>query len=151
LGRYINNFVAICGSATDHALEIDGPEGSMLAGHTVKNGSIKGSSVAELGDFRASARGNFNHIYFFNFADPATAGRGDLSLSSGSDVTFAAGDLTFSNLEATLPTGVNLADVFLGGTDVHATDVALGANTVGATTSAFASWTWASVNGALNF
>lgn len=147
----LDNFVAICGSATDHALEIDGPEGTMLAGHTVKNGSIKGSSVAELGDFRASARGNFNHIYFFNFADPATAGRGDLSLSSGSDVTFAAGDLIFSNLEATLPTGVNLADVFLGGTDVHATDVALGANTVGATTSVFASWTWASVNGALNF
>lgn len=147
----LDNFVIIAGSQTDHALEIDGPEGSMLAGHTLVNGSVKGSSVAELGDFRSSARGAFNNIYFFGFPDPATEGRGDLSLSTGSDVTFAAGDLTFSNLQVTLPTGVALTAVFKGGTDVHATDVALGANTVGATTSAFASWTWASVNGALNF
>jgi len=147
----IDNFVGICGSATDHGLEIDGPEGTMLAGHTVMNGTIKGSSVAELGDFRASALGSFSNIYFFNFPDPTVAGRGDLSLSSGSDVTYAAGDLTFSNLQTTLPAGISLSQVFLGGTDVHASDVALGANTVGANTSAFASWTWASVNGALNF
>ncbi len=145
----LDNFIVISGS-TDHALEIDGPEGTLLAGHTVKNGSIKGSTAAELGDFRSSARGAFENIYFFGFPDPATEGRGDFSLSSGSDVTFADGDLTFSNLEVTLPAAVLLTAVFKNGTDVHATSVAAGANTVGATKSAFASWTWADVDGQLS-
>jgi len=147
----LNNFVIVAGGQTDHALEIDGPEGSLLASHTLTNGTIKGSSVAELGDFRDAARGAFNNIYFFGFPDPATDGRGDLSLSTGSDVTFAAGDLTFSNLQVTLPTGVAMTAVFKGGTDVHATDVAAGANTVGANVSVFTSWTWAGVSGNLAF
>jgi hypothetical protein len=147
----LNNFIIVCGNQTDHALEIDGPEGSLLAGHTLTNGTVKGNDASELGDFRSSARGDFNNIYFFGFPDPATDGRGDFSLSSGSDVTFAAGDLTFSNLQTTLPTGVALTAVFKAGTDVHATDVAAGANTVGANVSAFASWTWAGVSGNLAF
>ncbi len=147
----LNNFIVVCGNQTDHALEIDGPEGSLLAGHTLTNGTVKGNDASELGDFRSSARGDFNNIYFFGFPDPATDGRGDFSLSSGSDVTFAAGDLTFSNLQTTLPTGVALTAVFKAGTDVHATDVAAGANTVGANVSAFVSWTWAGVSGNLAF
>jgi hypothetical protein len=147
----LNNFIVVCGNQTDHALEIDGPEGSLLAGHTLTNGTVKGNDASELGDFRSSARGDFNNIYFFGFPDPATDGRGDFSLSSGTDATFAAGDLTFSNLQVTLPTGVALTAVFKAGTDVHATDVAAGANTVGANVSAFASWTWAGVSGNLAF
>ncbi len=143
----LDNFIVICGSETDHALEIDGPEGSMLAGHTVKNGSLKGEVNSELGDFRSSARGAFQNLFFFNFPDPATDGRGDLSLSSGSDVTFGAGDLTFSALEAILPSGVVLNSVFKGGTDVHATSVTT--RTVGATKTAFSTWTWADVDGQL--
>lgn len=145
----LNNFIVICGSATDHALEIDGPEGTLLAGHTVQNGSIKGSSVAELGDFRDAAMGAFNNIYFFGFPDPSVEGRGDFSLSTGSDVTFGAGELTFSGLQVTSPAGVLLTDVFKNGTSAHATEVAAGANTVGATKSVFASWTWADVAGQL--
>jgi hypothetical protein len=147
----LNNFIVVCGDQTDHALEIDGPEGSLLAGHTLTNGTVKGNDASELGDFRSSARGDFNNIYFFGFPDPATDGRGDFSLSSGSDATFAAGDLTFSNLQVTLPAGVALTAVFKAGTAVHATDVAAGANTVGANVSAFASWTWAGVSGNLAF
>jgi hypothetical protein len=67
----MDNFVIICGETTDHALEIDGPEGAMLAAHTVKNGSVKGHPTAELGDFRDGARGTFENIYFFDFPDPA--------------------------------------------------------------------------------
>jgi len=141
----MDNFIVICGADTDHALEIDGPEGTLLAGHTLRNGSAKGATASELGDFRASARGTFENIYFFNFPDPATDGRGDFSLSTGSDITFADGDLMFSGLEATSPAGVMLADVFKAGTDVHASEVAAGANTVGADKSVFANWTWASV------
>jgi hypothetical protein len=94
--------------------------------------------------------GSFNNIYFFNFPDPAVDGRGDLSLSSGSDATFAAGTLTFSGLEGVLPAGVALNAVFKNGTDVHASAVQLGSNTVGATISAFASWTWADASGNLS-
>lgn len=139
----LTNFVVVCGAETDHALEIDGPEGTYIAGHTLSNGSIKGADNSELGDFRASAVGSFSNIFFFNFPDPAVAGRGDLSLSSGSDVTFANGDLTFAGLEAILPAGVALTDVFKGGTDVHATSVTT--RTVGANASVFG-WTWAGQN-----
>ena len=148
----LDNFLIICGSNTDHALEIDGPEGSYNAGHTVKNGSVKGHPASEFGDFRASARGTFENIYFFNFPAPAdnnNAGRGDLSLSSGSDVTFANGALKFNKLEATLATGVTLQQAFRNGTDVHASTVALKANTVGATKTAFEGWSWAAAAGQL--
>lgn len=148
----LDNFLIICGANTDHALEIDGPEGSYNAAHTVKNGSVKGHPASEFGDFRASARGTFENIYFFNFPSPAdnnNAGRGDLSLSTGSDVTFANGALKFNKLEATLATGVTLQQAFRNGTDVHASTVALKANTVGATKTAFEGWTWAAAAGQL--
>lgn len=147
----LDNFIVIAGGETDHTLEIDGPEGSATAGHTLKNGSIKGNDVAELGDFRDGARGTFENIYFFGFADPATTdGRGDLSLSGDKTMaTFEGGSLKFMNLEATLAEGVTLETVFKGGTVDFATAVAAGANTVGADKSVFASWTWASVAGEL--
>lgn len=146
----LSNFIVICGNATDHALEIDGPEGALLAGHTVSNGSIKGNNASELADFRSSARGAFSNLWFFGNTDPSVDGRGDLSLSSGSDVTFGAGTLTFANMQYD-STGTNvtaLNSVFKGGTDVHAAFATT--PTVGATKSAFASWTWADVEGELN-
>ncbi len=142
----LDNFIVICGSATDHALEIDGPEGTMLASHTVKNGSIKGFSTSELADFRACARGTFQNLFFFNFPDPAVAGFGDLSLSNPTSSTcttdnFASSILNFTGLEAVLPAGVALNAVFKAGTDAHATSVTT--RTVGATKSEFTGWTWA--------
>ncbi|MBN2778674.1 MAG: hypothetical protein JXR36_13595 [Bacteroidales bacterium] len=148
----LDNFIVIAGSDTDHTLEIDGPEGTMLAGHTVKNGSIKGSTDTELGDFRDGARGTFQNIYFFNFPSPAdTDGRGDLSLSGDASIAnFASGDLAFSGLQITLAAGVELTSVFKAGTDAHASAVAAGANTVGADKSTFTGWTWASANNELS-
>ncbi|GMQ25767.1 hypothetical protein Aoki45_24490 [Algoriphagus sp. oki45] len=147
----LDNFIVICGDNTDHALEIDGPEGSYLAGHTLMNGSVKGNPTSELGDFRDGARGMFEKIYFFDFPAPADSdGRGDFSLSGDKTLaTFADGSLKFASLETVLPEGATLANVFRSGTDVHATAVAKGANTVGADKTAFAAWTWADVSGAL--
>lgn len=149
----MDNFIIICGVNTDHALEIDGPEGSFNAAHTLKNGSVKGHPSSEFADFRAGARGTFENIYFFNFPAPTAnnnAGRGDFSLSGDLTVAnFAGGILKFSKLEATLAEGVTLQQAFRNGTDVHATTVALKANTVGADKSAFAGWTWAAVANAL--
>jgi len=148
----LNNFLVIAGADTDHTLEIDGPEGSMMAAHTVRNGSIKGSDETELGDFRSGARGTFENIYFFNFPDPAaTDGRGDLSLSGDASIAnFASGILAFSNLQVTPATDVALSAIFKNGIDVHASMVNAGANTVGADKTKFASWTWASVNNELS-
>ena len=144
----LDNFVVVCGGATDHALEIDGPEGALLAGHTVRNGSIKGSTSSELGDFRSSARGAFENLFFFGFPNPATDGRGDFSLSSGSDVTFASSDLTFSNLNVILPAGVDLSAVFKNGTVAHAASVSARGN-LGANLTPFATWTLTSSRGEL--
>ena len=149
----LDNFIVVAGGETDHCLEIDGPEGSYNAGHTLMNGSIIGNDVAELGDFRDGARGTFQNIYFFDFADPATTdGRGDLSLSGDKTLaTFASGDLKFMNLEATLADGVTLATVFKNGTVASATAVAAGANTVGVNKAAFANtWSWTSASGAIS-
>ena len=142
----LDNFIAICGNDTDHALEIDGPEGTLLASHILRNGSIKGNATAsELADFRDGARGTFEKIYFFGFGDPAaSAGRGDFSLSGDKTLaTFADGHLIFSNLEITPTPGVALTTIFKNGTHVHATSVTT--RTVGADKTKFAGWTWASV------
>lgn len=149
----MDNFVIICGSNTDHALEIDGPEGSYRDGHTMKNGTIKGHKASELGDFRDGAQGTFENMYFFGFDSPATTnGRGDLSLSGDvSRSNFADGVLIFNKLEVTLPASTELADVFKNGTDARASNVAKNANTVGADLTKFANWTWAAAAGQLNF
>lgn len=147
----MDNFVIVCGDNTDHGTEIDGPEGSGLAGHTLRNGTVKGAANSELADFRDGARAAIENVYYFNFPNPAD-GRGDLELDDvDTQANFTAGDLSFSNLEITLATGVAKADVFKNGTDVHATSVAAGANTVGADLTPFAGWSWAEVSGGLNF
>lgn len=143
-GGTLNNFIVICGNATDHALEIDGPEGTYLASHTIRNGSVKGSPEAELGDFRSCPRGTFENIFFFDFPDPAINGRGDLSITNPTNSTCSTdnlsnGVLTFSNLQVILNTNVTLSSVFRNGTDAYAVDVTN--RTVGANKSTF-NWTW---------
>ena len=146
----LDNFIVICGDNTDHALEIDGPEGTLLLGHTLRYGSLKGNTASEMGDFRDGAQGVFERLYFFGFPDPATDGRGDISLSGDKTLaTFAAGTLSFNNLETTLAANVTVAAAFKA---VAPSVVAVNAqaNTVGANKAVFASWTWASVANQLN-
>ena len=152
----LDNFVVVCGNQTDHALEIDGPEGPSNAGHTVINGTIKGNDVSELADFRSNAQGSFSNLYFFNFADPAqTEGRGDLGFNTGDNKddfrvedNFKAGLLSFSNLQATLPAGVDITAVFKNGTSEFATNVA--SATTGADVSGLINWTWTGKKGNLS-
>lgn len=149
----LDNFIVICGTNTDHALEIDGPEGSFNAAHTIRNGSIKGHPNSEFADFRAGARGIFENLYFFGFPSPAAnnnAGKGDFSLSGENTIAnYANGILKFSKLEATLADGVTLEQAFLNGTSSHASTVAAKANSVGADKAAFQDWTWAAAANAL--
>ena len=140
----LDGFAVICGDNTDHALEIDGPEGSANAGHTVKNGWVKGSAAAELGNWRSNAQGNFSSIYFFNFDAGMKDGRGDLDLDATSAPNYGT-SLTFDKLEIKTDS-TNLSKIFLDGVAANATKVTT--NTVGSV-SAFTSWTWADKAGAL--
>ncbi len=144
----LDNFIVIC-EGTDHALEIDGPEGSMQAGAKISNGSIKGEEGAELGNWRDGALGYYERMYFFDFPDPNVDGRGDLDLSDDSKTNFDLGLLVFEFLEVTLPTGVPLADVMKDGVDAYATSVALGNNTRGADKTVFVGWTTADLDNRL--
>ncbi len=150
----LDNFAIVCGESTDHAMEIDGPEGSYRDGHTVRNGTVKGHPNSELGDFRDGAEGTFENIYFFDFDSPAsTDGRGDFSLSGDdSQTNFANGDLIFQNLEVTLADDVSdITEVFKNGTDAAVSEVSKLNNTVGADLSVFNNWTWTAQSGALDF
>lgn len=142
----IDNFVVVCGDDTDHAFEIDGAEGSSVAEMTVKNGTVIGSSAAELGQLRDSAMIHMQDIFFVAFND-TTGGRGDLSFKdSGSKTNFAEGRTTFSGLEVANNAAITwpIEKILKDGIDTHGTMVDLGSQTVGADLTEFgASWSWA--------
>lgn len=141
----IDNAVVIAFGGTDHALEIDGPEGSLAGAFTVTNLTVKGDDD-ELGNYRDGATGTTSNAYFFGFTTIAE-GEGDLSLDESTSID----DLTFSALEVVLPPdATSITEVLKDGIDAFGTVVAEGENTVGADTSVFG-WTYASALGALNF
>lgn len=156
----INNFVGIGGPETDHMFEIDGPEGSLLAGFTMTNGTLIGyadasSSLGEYADFRDGAMGTLENLYWANFA-----GHADVEIDD--DVTstnYTNGGLSFTNWEINvshLTSGnITLADIFA---DKSTVGTALGdlsfaslvtSSTKGANISDF-SWTWAAQVNAIN-
>lgn len=148
----MDNFIIICGPTTDHALEIDGPEGSFNAAHTLTNGTILGHPSSEIGDFRDGARGTFENMYIIGFPDPATSnGLGDFSISGDKSIAnLESGVLSFNNIQTTLAAGAVLNTVFKNGTSESVTTVAAHENTVGANKAPFAGWSWAAVSGNLD-
>ncbi len=154
----VTNSVSLQGPGSDHALEIDGPEGSMEAGFTLDGITLignGGTAKSEIADYRKSALGANKNVYVYNFPP---AGDGDVSLSSGSDATYVAGTLTFESWEIAL----NAADSDvlnimpeISGTrtminnpsgSAAVTVVTAGSQTVGATLAGF-DWTWSKANG----
>ncbi|MCD2258560.1 hypothetical protein [Psychroserpens luteolus] len=154
----IDNAVVVLGDFSDHAFEIDGPEGSATGSFTLQNATIIGNTVTENGeyaDYRSGATGFTTNIYAFGFKDSS-----DVELDNdGVATNYNTGDLTFGAWEIVLPTGVtdvtsifvNKAEtVMVTGFGATATAVTEGANTVGATTSSL-SWTYANNAGNLGF
>ena len=88
----ITNVLGIADAESDHALEIDGPEGSMVAGFTLTNGTLMGYNPdgGEYADFRKEATGDISNLYFYNFSCSS-----DFEIDGGSSTA----DLTFANLE----------------------------------------------------
>ncbi|MGK0487973.1 MAG: hypothetical protein ACJAXB_001154, partial [Candidatus Endobugula sp.] len=138
----LDNFIVI--TPGDECMELDGPEGALLANntHIIKNGSIRatvGSKVAQgLADLDANTYADMSNLYFFDLTD-------------GQDFDLLpSGFATLTTTEATLPAGATFADYFKDGSDAAVTGVAAGANTVGADKTKFATWSWTAVSGALD-
>jgi len=130
----LNNFIVI--NPGDECFELDGPEGTMVAKHTITNGSVYAGDAEGLVDNDANSNVDMDGIYFFGLAD-------------GQDFDQLPTDYTctFTNFQVTLPTGKVVTDFFKDGSDAFVTSVTTA--TVGATKSAFNTWSWAAVAGEL--
>ena len=98
----INNVLVALTGASDHAFEIDGPEGSLMGSFSINNATLIGATNdceslgtdAEMMDFRKGARGSLDSIFIKNFA----FGK-DIELDAAADANnYAAGILNFSNI-----------------------------------------------------
>lgn len=136
-GGTLDNFIVI--NPGDECLELDGPEGIMVAKHFLKNGSIYAGNAQGLVDLDPNSNVDIDSVYFFG-------------LKSGQDFDELPTDYpcTFTNFEATLQTGTVVTDFFKDGSDAFVTVVESGANTVGADASVFQNWTWAAVSNTLS-
>lgn len=138
----LNNFIVVMGDDSDHALELDGPEGAADSTMTLMNGTIKGNDNGELGQLRDGARVVLKEIYFYNFND-TTSGRGDFGFDAkASEDNYVNGITQLSNLEITVGNSVTwtLDKIFKDGTDAAATEVTT--PTVGADKTPFNKWSW---------
>ena len=66
----ISNIMSIADAESDHALEIDGPEGAMEAGFTMNGGYFVGYNPdgGEYADFRSNAMGTVSNLFFKGFS-----------------------------------------------------------------------------------
>jgi len=170
----IDNAVVVQGEISDHALEIDGPEGSAMGSFTLTNATLIGLSEniadGEIADYRSGATGNTNNILITGFTgvgtttdddgDEVNFQLSDVELDNdGVAANYTAGSLVFSAWEVILPMGVTTsAEIFDDRSDVGSTfevdaatfSMAVTTGTVGANTSAF-SWTYANAKAGLGF
>lgn len=154
----IDNSVVILGDFSDHAFEIDGPEGSATGSFTIQNTTIIGNSVTsngEYADYRSGAMGTTKNIYAYGFKASS-----DIELDNdGVATNYNNGLLVFGTWQIVLPEGVTdvsslfkntSANVTVTGFGSTASAVTRGAQTVGASTASL-SWTYANSAGNLGF
>ena len=171
----IDNAVVILGDASDHALEIDGREGTATGSFTLTNVTLMGNlntSNGEYADFRSKATGTVSNVYAKGFKDNS-----DVELDNNAvSQNFLDGLITFSNWEIAgfdnsvflekvgcaqncddtdetndIPEDkIILAPTFTERAANWTTQVTDGAQTVGATTSNL-NWTYANTAGGLGF
>ncbi len=168
----IDNAMVVLGEASDHGLEIDGPEGTLAGSFTLRNVTLVGNDVTsggEYADYRSRATGTTENVYAYNFPDGK-----DVELdNNGVSQNYLDGNLTFMAWEIVgfdnnifvekVGCSENCDDedesndvdepfitTFTDDAAAWTSTVALGANTVGADTSKFA-WTYANSKANLGF
>ena len=153
----VDNVVVHLGDISDHAFEIDGPEGSLNGSFVLQNASIFGNGITENGeyaDYRSNAMGSTSGV----FASGFPAGK-DVELDNdGVATNYNSGALTFGAWDIVLPAGVSdvtsvfvnkASSVSVSGFGSTATAVsAQGSN--GADTSAF-NWTFSNIKAGLGY
>lgn len=174
----IDNAVVVLGDISDHAFEIDGPEGSTPAGNegsfTLQNCTIIGNTVTsngEYADYRSRARGTTRNIYAKGFKESS-----DVELDNNAvSQNYLDGLLSFVAWEVSADDNtmfiekvgcaqncddeddINNDDIdepfittFTNDAAAWTTTVGVDANTVGATTSEL-SWTYSNAKGGFGF
>lgn len=153
----IDNVVVHLGDASDHAFEVDGPEGTAAGSFTLQNASIFGNSITENGeyaDYRKAATGATNNV----FASGFPAGK-DVELDNDAVAeSYNAGTLTFGTWEIVLPSGVTDVTSIFVNKAVNVTVTGFGDNatavnaqgSIGADTSAFG-WTYSNAKAGLEY
>ncbi|WP_117880035.1 hypothetical protein [Aureibaculum luteum] len=154
----ITNSIVILGTASDHALEIDGPEGSLEGQFTIDGLTLIGNETTERGeyaDYRSSAMGTTKNVFAYGFK-----GDSDVELDNdGVAANYTDGKLSFTNWQIVLPEGVSAsASIFADKSDVGSTfgadaatfssDVTSSSKSTGADMSGF-TWTMADIKNAL--
>ncbi|MFK7947657.1 MAG: hypothetical protein AB8G11_08710 [Saprospiraceae bacterium] len=133
----LDNFVVL--TPSDNIFELDGPEGSMVAGHVIKNGSVKASSDDVTSDDLINSDDNsdvdLENIYFTDIV-------GNQQINK---VTFPDGDVTFTNI---------VLDVVADSLGNYVNGAVPAGVTAGTSSQADVSvldWTWAGQAGMLDF
>lgn len=103
----ITNAMVVLTDASDHAFEIDGPEGSAAGSFVIDGATIIGTNDdcsptgvdGEMADYRKAATGTTKNIYALNF----TSGK-DVELDASADATsYTNGTLIFQNWDIQYP------------------------------------------------
>lgn len=159
-GGTLDNFVVI--TPGDECFELDGPEGTMVAKHTITNGSVNVGHADGLVDLDDNSNVDMSNVLFYNIEiteAEATAEAG--VVCPDFDQLPVDYICTFSGFEIIIPTtyenedeeiitidpALTLTKFFKKGSDAFATVVTNGS--VGADLTKFASWSWASVADAI--
>lgn len=136
----LDNFVVI--APGNHNFELDGPEGSMKAGHTIQNGTVvandpsSGRVSSDLINLDDNSRVDLKNIWFTQVADGQKINR----------VTFNTGEVSFTGISINV--AADQLATHVNGT-VPAGVQASSSPTAKANVSVFG-WTWASKAGKLS-
>jgi hypothetical protein len=153
----IDNVIVHLGDISDHAFEIDGPEGTAVGSFTLQNASIFGNAITENGeyaDYRSNAMGTTTGV----FASGFPAGK-DVELDNdGVATNYNSQALVFGVWDIVLPSGVtDVTSVFVNKAEnVSVTGFGSTANAViaqvdvGADVSAF-NWTYTNSKAGLGY
>lgn len=136
----LDNFVII--TPSDNCFELDGPEGSMVAGHVIKNGSVRASNDDVTSDDLINSDDNsdvdLENIFFTDIVGAQQINR----------VSFTAGDVTFTDITLNLPsTPSDTLEAHVNGAVPAGISIGSGSKH----NASALSWTWAGQAGMLNF
>lgn len=172
----LSNIVSVQENVSDHALESDGPAGSLQRGYTINGWTLVGDSSPvvdgvsgnrEYIDFREGNLADIKNVYAFGFRPGSDVelneddfDDNDVFVAPSQDaLNYNAGLITFENWQVVLPEGDTISGMFKDTSDAvettfssdaaaWTTAIQEGEQTVGANLGVF-DWTFTAINGKL--